>query len=450
MSRRLDASPGSAMSRPPRGTIIYVGAFEFPDRNTSAQRAHANALILREIGYRVVLIGVSRALPANAVIERIDHSGLPFECWEIPQPASKWMWFHRVVSINAVTSMIEAHHPDDVAAVICYDYPAVPQERLKAFFHRRGAIALAEVTEWYGVSRMRSVAGIVRNIDRPLRMRWANRRMDGIIAASGFLSDFYRKSGVPTIELPTLPPAEAEAEATVAATPDGQPKSLVFAATGFDPSVVAETRDGPKDRLDRVIAALWVASGLGADFRLDIYGVERDDYLAIAPDHVSMLADLGERVKFHGWQPRDLVRTRLTEADYSIFLRKKTIASIAGFPTKFAESVHFGTPVITNAVGSIVSYHVEGRTGHYVDYEDSDVAGRQLATILKQSAAEITAMKEYCRSSGLFHYQRYVKLLEGFMTKLEEAREIGTRPAVNPAVSAGRPPSDAEVSGSSG
>jgi glycosyltransferase involved in cell wall biosynthesis len=223
------------------------------------------------------------------------------------------------------------------------------------------------------------------------------------------------------LELPTLladPPVEAAGEAT----PDGKPKRLFFAGSGFDPRTVAESREGPKDRLDKVVEALGVAQGLGAGFVLDVYGVERSDYLAVMPLHAPLLETLGDRILFHGRQPRALVRARLAASDYSIFLRKKSIVSLAGFPTKFGESIHFGTPVITNALGSLMRYHTEGRTGWYIDYEDSVSAGERLASILRGSQAEVSAMKTHCRTSGLFHYARYLSIAEDFMAKISRPR----------------------------
>lgn len=407
------------MTPPPgRRTIIYVGHFELPDRNAAAQRVLATARIFREIGYKVVIFGVSRDLPPSARPRRVDHEGVSFECWEFPYPVSKFDWLRRIAGIGPIKGVIERNYAGDLAAMICYDYPAVAQARLAAYFRARGAVAVADVGEWYSATRMRSVASVVKNIDRPLRMRWVNAHMDGIIAASHFLGDYYRATGVPVVELPSLVEGDLVTGPVFPATPDGEPKRLLFAGTGFVPALVAQNVEGLKDRLDKVIAALLAARRLGADFVLEIYGVDRDNYLAIVPAHRSIVEELGDRLVFNGFKPRALVRDRLARADYSIFLRKKNRVTLAGWPTKFGESVHFGTPVITNAVGTLVSYHVEGRTGHYIDYDDSDLAGRQLAAILGGPAAEVAAMKAFCRSSGMFHYKSHVEPIRDFIERI--------------------------------
>ena len=416
-----DGLPG----RLPKGeadTIIYVGAFEFPDRNAAAQRAVANASIFRALGYRVVLVGLSRDIGNRTGPRRAPFDMGPFDCWELPYPAKSRDWLRRVVSGADVLKIVDTHYAGRLAAFVLYDYPAVAQERLRRAANARGAVAIAEATEWYSVSRLRSVAALVRNIDRPLRMRWGNLRMDAMIVASEFLRDFYARGGRPVLELPTLL-AEPSPSETQEGTPDGRPKRLFFAGSGFDSKTVSESREGPKDRLDKVMEALDVALPLGGEFVLDVYGVERADYLAVMPLHADMLRLLGNRVLFHGRQPRELVRAALARADYSIFLRKKSIVSLAGFPTKFGESIHFGTPVITNALGSLMRYHTEGRTGWYIDYDDSVVAGTRLASILLGNQAEVSEMKYFCRNSNAFQYAAFVNQSERFMAALNKREQ---------------------------
>lgn len=401
-----------------RDIIIYVGAFEFPAGNAAAQRALANALMLRGLGYRVVLMGLSRQMSPGQPPRRADHADVPFDCWETAFPGGMLDWFRRITTIGEVRQVVGHYPSDQIAAVIAYDYPAVAQARLIRFCHSIGARAVAEVTEWYSVSRLVSPAALLRNIDRPLRMRVVNPRMDGLIVASRYLADFYRPKGRPVVVMPTLmsdpsPPAGQ-------ASPDGAPKRLFFAGSGWDPAVVRETREGPKDRLDKVIEVLDAALTLGADFRLDAYGVDRGAYLEIMPGHGPLLERLGDRVLFHGRQPREVVRATLRDADFSIFLRKDSIVSRAGFPTKLAESVHFGTPVITNDVGDAALYQQPGQTGFFIPYGDPLSGAHQLMPILSMSHAQIAAAKAACLSSRLFFYESHAERMGAFMGAVVE------------------------------
>ncbi|MCC8151715.1 MAG: hypothetical protein LIO96_09760 [Lachnospiraceae bacterium] len=73
-----------------KGTIIYVGGFELPDKNAAAHRVLSNGKILTELGYRVVFLGISHV---NKEVERNEYEG--FEYWAIPYPQGllKFAWF---------------------------------------------------------------------------------------------------------------------------------------------------------------------------------------------------------------------------------------------------------------------------------------------------------------------------------------------------------------------
>ena len=279
-------------------------------------------------------------------------------------------------------------------------------------------MALAEATEWYGRSRLVDMHSLIKNLDTPARMKLVNNRMDGVIAASRFLRDYYADT-VPVVELPTvmldLPPTQADAEVSA----DDRPKRLVFAATGLEPQIVQKMEDGAKDRLSTAIEALHIALRDGARFELEVFGASRADYLALYPAHEAMLDNMAQALRFNGFQPREVVRNQIRRADFSIFLRAPTIATLAGFPTKFAESIHLCTPVITNAVGSLTHYHVEGETGFYLPFDDVEAAARKLVWILSLPAATISELKENCRRSNRFGYRNWIEPMDRFLHEAE-------------------------------
>lgn len=417
---RLKNAVSTGSDSQSRDIVIYVGAFEFPAGNAAAQRALANALMLRDLGYRVVLMGLSRHMSPGQPPRLAGHEDVPFDVWETAFPGGMLDWFKRITNIDQVRQVASHYPSEQIAALIAYDYPAIAQARLIQFCRALGAKAIAEVTEWYSVSRLVSPAALLRNIDRPLRMRIVNPRMDGLIVASRYLANFYRTKCSQVVVMPTLmsepsPPAGR-------ASPDGATKRLFFAASGWDPAVVRETKEGPKDRLDKVVEVLDAALILDADFRLDAYGVDRAAYLKIMPDHGPLLERLGDRIVFHGRQPRDVVRTTLRDADFSIFMRKDSIVSRAGFPTKLAESIHFGTPVITNDVGDAALYQRPGQTGFFIPYGDSLAGAHQLVPILSMSHAEISDAKAACLSSRLFFYESHSERMKAFISALVETR----------------------------
>lgn len=413
-----------------RGTILYVGGFELPDRNAAAHRVIANARIFRAIGYRVLLLGVAREQPWRGGMPRqvkLEVEGVAG--YEIPYPTGMRAWLRRITTCAPVERLLRQAEIADLAGVICYNYPAVAQMRIAALARARGAWAAADCTEWYAASRPRGIASLIRNLDIPLRMRVVNRRMDALITTSPYMTEYYRDAALPVVEIPTLmDDPKVNPDALTVDRSDGVTK-LFFAGSGFDPKKVRDSTDGLKERLDWVLEALAFARDRGARFQLDLYGLEEGQYLALFPDHVTLLARLEGAVSFHGRRPRAELLPKLTAAHFSIFFRNQTRTTLAGFPGKFSESIAHGTPVITNALPSAGQYMEEGRTGFSLDISDREAAGARLADICSMQDAQLTAMKQHCATSNLFAYSTFVKPVEDWLDAISARRPQSPMPA---------------------
>jgi glycosyltransferase involved in cell wall biosynthesis len=64
------------------------------------------------------------------------------------------------------------------------------------------------------------------------------------------------------------------------------------------------------------------------------------------------------------------VKIHYQASDFSIILRENKRYAVAGFPTKFVESIACGVPVIANKVGDIEAYITKFEVGFLVDNKD--------------------------------------------------------------------------------
>lgn len=388
-------------------TVVYTGGFELPDQNAAAHRVRGNARIFRDLGFRVVLLGVSHAARPGASVESVDSGEEGIEAWEVPYPAGSRAWLDRTISPRSFAKVLDLAKVEDLALTICYNYPAVAQWRIARLARQRGACAIADVTEWYDRVRLDGLAALVKNLDTPLRMHWINRRMDGLITASPFITGFYRSTGLPIVELPTIIPGRVKQTPPPARAQNGV-RRLFFAGTGFEPSEALRGRAGLKDRVDWVLEVLAQAKRLGSRFHLDLFGVERENYLTLVPEHRQLLAELDGELTFHGRQPHAQILEKLRTADFSIFLRKRTRVTLAGFPSKFSESVTYGTPVITNPMPSTSRYLREGENGFLIDPDSPQRAAEKLNAILVLPVEAIDTMKARCAASGQFTPRAFI------------------------------------------
>jgi glycosyltransferase involved in cell wall biosynthesis len=394
-------------------TIVYIGGFELPDKNAAAQRVLNNGQVLRALGYRVILIGVSRARAYDHHIHPANAGGADVEAWEVGYPTGSGQWFEMIRADWPVRQLVDMGRvaPDEMAAVICYNHPAIAQRKIARLARRWRAAALTDCTEWYATRPWTSLANIVKNVDVSLRMRSINRRMDGIITTSPFMTDFYRSTGLPIVEIPTLM-EKPEGEAPVVETAL-TPMPLFAVASGFAKGTRAAD---VHDRIDWILELLDGAATQGGQFVLRIVGVDRERFLSVFPDHAALLGRLGDSVIFMGRQPRAKVLRHLQASAFAFVLRHESRVTLAGFPSKYSEAVTYGTPVIINALPSVRAYHVEEQTGFTLKLDDRDDAVRRLCHILAMDAQAIMAMKRYCADYGVFTASAFEEPVSEFLS----------------------------------
>lgn len=400
-------------------TIVYIGGFALPDRNAAAQRVLNNARIFLALGYRVVLVGVSHDRPYDRVLHPADAGAAEVDAFEIGYPASQLQWLDMIRADWPLRQLADRGiiSPAEVTAVICYNHPAAAQWRIARCARNWGAKAIADCTEWYAPRAWTGPANIVKNLDILARMHWVNRRMDGLITISPYLTDHYRSALLPTVEIPTLIECAEGPPPSLPAAP--APLPLFAIASGFGADIGA---DEIHDRIDWIIDLLDGVAQRGGRFILRVVGVDVARFTEVYPDLRPALAHLGGQVEFLGRQPRSAVIDMAQQAAFAFVLRKETRVTLAGFPTKYSEAVTFGTPVIINALPSVRAYHVEGRTGFTLDLNNREAAVDQLSNILAMHADTLMDMKRYCRESGIFTAKVFERPVANFLSTVTGKR----------------------------
>ena len=358
--------------------VLYIGGFEMPDKNAAAQRVLANAMTLREIGYDVIFIGPTKDR-SNIVPE---FNGFKCDYIDYPQDLIQW--------INYITTFVSSHkileyNPD---CVILYNFPAIASLKILTACHKRGIKVFHDLTEWEA-SVGWSPREIIRKVDINLRMLHCMKKMDGVIAISRYLHDYYTchtKTILvpPTVDL-TNPKFSRDRE-IVANTPI----QLVYAG-----SIGA----GNKERLDYIVNAVSKAKTL----RLMVVGITAEQY-------VNAYGDLPEgctNVEFKGRVSHKEAVGIVCQSDFQMLIRENTLKNKAGFPTKFVESMSCCTPLIATLSSNISDYLIDGNNGFIVDEKNS--LQSVLEKVSKLSNEEVIEMKKNCRNFFGFDYRNYKK-----------------------------------------
>lgn len=181
---------------------------------------------------------------------------------------------------------------------------------------------------------------------------------------------------------------------------------------------------GNPARKDLVHVAINVVNRMiqtGAKLRFLILGISRENYIK---KYSNVLADknLCDGIRFLGRVPQDSVPRYYHCADFMLLMREPTRKSNAGFPTKFAESMTAGIPVIANSTSDIDKYIVSGHNGYLVENCTAESLERTLlnAMELGSNKAALEAMKLNARQCGEKHfdYRVYTGKLSDFISTL--------------------------------
>lgn len=357
-------------------TIVYIGGFELPDKNAAAQRVMANAKLLREMGFEVSFIGISKDIKNSPSV--VDG----FESKPIAYPTGTLQWLYQICTFTN-TQKIISRKPD---YVILYNFPAIASLKILKACHNNGIKVIHDLTEWESVSDW-SPRSIIRRFDINLRMRYCMKKMDGVIAISRYLYDFYKDYTKCILVPPTVDLQDAKWSRNRELT-SAESIKLIYAGT---------TGSGNKDRLDYIIDALKGKSGI----EFIVIGTTKDQYEEVygqqVPDSVNM--------HFYRRVSHFEAINAVQDADFQMLIRENNIKNNAGFPTKFVESISCCTPLIATLTSNLGDYLIDGVNGFVVSEKKS--LSKIFDEITKLKKEEIIAMKNACKNFKGFDYRNY-------------------------------------------
>ena len=368
-----------------KGTVLYVGGFELPDKNAAAHRVLNNAKILRELGYNVVFCGVDREISASAQSAEIISG---FESYPVPYPKSTKQWLKQMLNIRQYSYLINKF--SDIRIVICYNLHAAPLAKLIRLCRRNNIKIVADCTEWYENKFSFNLVKLIKCIDTFLCMRVFQKKCDGMIAISNYLAEYYKKSVKSIMVLPPL--VDLSDEKFAFQTPKTENDIPTFVYSG-SPSA-------SKESLGDVVKCFDNITDL--DYRLIIVGVTAEQFSAIYG-----FFPKSNKIEFRGRVPHQEALKAVRQSDYAIIIRPRTRVTMAGFPTKFAEAISVGTAVIANDTSDLSLYLKDGKNGHLAD----------LASLENTLRSVISENKMPCVEQDIFNYKNYIKQFSVFSDK---------------------------------
>lgn len=387
--------------------IVYCGSFRLPCYDAAAPRVLNNGRAFVKAGHEVTFIswgGKYRESDKCAdgkyrvddmvyfITNEVDAIGFLRKCQSIINRGNKTI------------ALLEAfeYKPD---VVVLYNADWKWTIKIIKYCSERGIKIVNDITEWYDNKELH----FYEWIPNWFNMNFTQHRISNKIVISSFLDKFYKNSNN-IIVPPLCNPSEKKwsEEIPDSIIPKYEGISLIYAGT-----------PAKKDCLHTVINVVNKLAVEGEHIRFIILGIDRDVYIKSYTSQVST-KELQSNIFFMGRVSQDLIPAYYKKADFMVLLREPNRKSIAGFPTKFAESITAGVPVISNNTSDLGLYIRDGETGFLLDNNGENCLYTVLKhKVLKLSNNEICDMKKNVSAlQSSFSYSAYINLFKSFLSNL--------------------------------
>ncbi|MDA8893580.1 glycosyltransferase [Flavobacteriaceae bacterium] len=393
-------------------TIVYIGNFSFPNGNASGSRVLGNGYIFRELGYKVVYIGLDNNLNQNSELSETLNEYDSFKFYNLSYPKSAKDWFLFKKSYFDVQKLIIEIDPE---IVVLYGSPRVSifAKLLKSFCKLKNIRFVMDIVDWLAIYDGNIIFRIVKYLDINYLKKHIANDADGIISISSYLKRYYSKKVKNII---VIPPLSGQINLENLNNGGNEIKKLIYVGTPFSLSKRNLKENYFKDRLDLVID--YLSTLLDVEFIFNIYGITLKEYLFVVQKHKDVLEKLKNKIIFHGKVSNLEAKNKISKADFSILFRNVNKMTSAGFPTKVSESISCGTPVITNSTSDLEHYIINGKNGFLVNLNSKSLTN-ELTNILTLTISEVDSMKTYCFNDNLFSPKKYIQSTNDFLNKLK-------------------------------
>lgn len=386
-----------------KGTLLYIGGFELPDKNAAAHRVLSNGKAMRELGYNVVFVGIDKTLSFNTDLSTTYKNIQGFDSWSVPYPRNIFQWLSFLTSISFINTIKNEYK--DLRGVIAYNYPSVALYKLKRYGTKNNIKIIADCTEWYSTEGSNLLFKLIKGFDTFFRMRIVNKRLDGLIVISTYLENYYKRN-INVLRVPPLVDRD-ETKWNVKYKKNTSSK-LSFSYAG--------SPGKNKDKINKLIEVLYSLKK-SDNYELKVIGLTIDEYLKYYPEHEDIISEMGDRISFKGRLSHIDSINQLMKSDFSIFIRESNRLTNAGFPTKFVESINCGVPVITTKTSDLEMYLIDGFNGYFIN-EDLTESVNKFSKILQLTEKEISRLKTNCTNDSNFNFKNYIGKFDDFFSKI--------------------------------
>ena len=390
--------------------FLYIGSFRFPKGDAAAARVLNNARILKALGHDVRVLSFGGEKNDNWQ----DYDGIPYLVTSDMDTHSWKERLDRYTRPYPKCREIVKHFVGDFDVLICYNLTFSFSRWLIPFCKRFNKKLVVDVTEWYSAQEMPGGRWSPIYWMSEYYMKHTLTKIPNRILISSYLAKHY-----PQGNNILLPPLIDIQDAKWMPQGFDYPESVV---KNQGIRVLYSGTPDNKDLLGQLIRATLAVLEESKKIQIIVAGVNEVQGLSFF-EKKSDFYENKEHFVFLGRIPQDAVPSYYQIADFSAIIRERTRKNMAGFPTKMAESMAAGCPVIASDFSDIVSYVEDGKNGILLNGCSVEAIADGLKRILSLSPEQINAMKLAAKQCGnnRFDYRNHIDSFNAFIKRASQS-----------------------------
>jgi glycosyltransferase involved in cell wall biosynthesis len=393
-------------------TIIYTGAFRFPIGDAGAPRVLNNAKILREIGYNVIFVSYGGSFRESDKSEDGNYYYEGFRYLisndiDIKENNILKRLYNFFYSGRKALEII-AEMKENIDVIIGYNPSMFFTNKILKLCDRSNIHFVSDISEWHDSNEFPGGRFAPPSWINSLNMNLTQKKVKNKILISSFLDKFYKSSN--NIILPPLVDSN-----------DLKWSNMKPVLPYFDGiRVIYAGTPAKKDLLEIMLSAFFSCLKRGLNLQFVVVGVTKED-ISHYKNYQDVLA-FPNNIIFCGRVMQTEVPSYYNVSDFSIIVRESTKKSMAGFPTKLAETMMAGRPVLLNYTSDIEQYVNDGNNGFVMPNWSSSELEKLLSHIVNLSREEINLLKGNALKCALkkFNYNVYIDEMNEFFEKIED------------------------------
>ena len=380
-------------------TAVFLMDTAFPYGQAFSSRDRYFTKLLCQCGYHVHVIAPKQQ--KEQYCPELDGVACTIEYIQV---SNSKLTMAGIGTAKPYISVLEAYLASNKVDVVFSASMPFVAGKIRAVTKKHGIPYVIEQCEWFDVSTFTGGKWNPLYRKHIRRIEKENKNCDGVLSISRLFHEHYTGQGANSIRIPTI----LDVQNTHSRTEyTGDQINIVFAGS----------LGKGKENIAPILEAISLLGEDAQKLHFNIYGANNAQVLENVRGNQTLMDKVAPYVTAHGRIPQQEVEGKFRDADYSIFIRPDRRSSHAGFPTKLAESMAVGTPVISNNTGDIGLYLKDGETGFLLQTGTAEELAEAFRKMLAMDAQQRRQQRKNTRAMAeqSFDYRVYAEQMQCFL-----------------------------------